>query len=181
LSQLYEFTSNALPPNRIRQLQLPHLDLPKLNQVYRTLSRQGAYQAQSHVRLPDLIAAITIKSSIILCINLIRRVTHVDDLVKAQYIHFLSIIYCVKNIFILFWSIRYMTLKFCCIFMLCCITTLRSHHHSCSLKIQVNLNTSVRFNLCCQSMESKIGWSDSDLRIRKKCNCHHNASTKLSG
>ena len=80
-------------------------------------------------------------SSMILCISLIRRVTHVDDLVKAQCIHCSWIIYHMFFIFILFWSVYYMTIKFCCIFMLCCITTLRSHHHSYSSNVQVNLNT----------------------------------------
>ena len=50
-------------------------------------------------------------SSIILCISLIRRVTHVDDLVNAQYIHCSWIIYHMFFIFILFWSVCYMTFK----------------------------------------------------------------------
>ena len=50
-------------------------------------------------------------SSMILCISLIRRVTHVDDLVKAQYIHRSWKFYHMFFIFILFWSVCYMTFK----------------------------------------------------------------------
>ena len=50
-------------------------------------------------------------SSMILCISLIRRVTHVDDLVKAQCIHCPWIIYHMFFIFILFWSVNYIAFK----------------------------------------------------------------------
>ena len=81
-----------------------------------------------------------------------------------------------------FWSVSCIALKFCCIFMACCILmTNRSHHHSYGLKIEADPKWFRPDQIANQKewmfLESSTkSWSDSDSEIeiqeKKICNCY---------